>query len=441
MKLYLLILIVGCINSKCLNPETLKQLGWESLSSPKDVKSSSICKGTYSKSRTCVNQDQFSTFMKNYQKELNEKRKDAYEELNDRVKSISEKLKLLKEKIVEKKTFKDKPVNENGLKRLDEVIKWVPENPKEFAAKQKANTKECIRAQNQIALGTFCILSSEMASDYVIRPNSTDSGSQEVKESTPPAETEVEKTGTDTETTDGSTKNDTTTNDISTARRLETAVTTTSSLTAPLVFKVNQNTANYVNTKCSELLRGSCLYKKANEALSTLEGVAVEVTSGCYPELLKCESNPTNCSTKAKNFSLQHFFKPYGDNFLNEKKINSVDTKLINEVGSLWDKTKNKAGSLTDKITDKAGDLADKTGDMYDSLKDKVSSKRRLSNSKNKVAFLLRKLSENQSNEVSYYVTSDGADVVVSGEQSGVPISSLEVYSIITFLSTLFLML
>ena len=455
MKFYLLSFIIGCINSACLSPEILKQLGWNPLSSPKEISNPSICKNTYNESKACVDQDQFSTFMKNFQKNLNEKRKDAYKELNERVKSISEKLNLLKTKLVEKNSFQNKPLNNIGMARLDEALKWVPENPSEFSDKQKVHTKDCIRAQNQISLGTFCILSSDEASNYVSQQSNTDTGIEQIKQSTPIINSQttegaiVNNQTTVNETTNNQTTNNETTNNETTnnetvnnqttnnevSRRLETNVTTETSLTSPLVFKVNQNTADFINMKCSDLLRGSCMYKKANEALSSLEGSTAEITTGCYPELLTCELNPSNCSSKAKNYSLQHFFKPFSDNFLNEKDINSADSKLISEVGSLWDKTKNKAGSLTETITGKTGDLTDKAKDLFNNLQNKVQGNRRLSSSESRIHFILRKLGEIQSNEVSYYVTSNGADIVSKGASAGITISSsVKNYTVISLL-------
>ncbi len=288
IKILVIATLALSIKSDCLSKDNLKLLRFTPLEAPEMVENPSVCKSVFAKYKSCVKMEDLEKFLEDFQKDLNDYREDGYEDLEDKIEQIIEKYQSLKDKIDETNTYKDKPISSATKIALNEVYDFLPSDTTDIGKKVDAATNTCIKTQNQLSIGAFCLLASSGASDYVDHQAKLDQGIDVQAQA---------------------------------KRRLGLVVP---SLSTPLNVKVDQHNADVVLASCMPIIRSACIYNKMGEALDSLENKEVVQTRGCYKELMACDNNLGGCSGKAKHYALENFFSPYKDLLVNEARLDEV---------------------------------------------------------------------------------------------------------------------
>ncbi len=138
-------------------------------------------------------------------------------------------------------------------------------------------------------------------------------------------------------------------------RRLSSSLPQNPNFAHPFYIRVSENTSNFVLLKCFDYLKASCFSRHVENFFNNLDKKesSTDLTRGCYPELLSCETNFPNCSIKAKNHALENRFSPYTNLLVSDTQVEGTNDRLISEVGTWVAKATNKVTDLGENISEK----------------------------------------------------------------------------------------
>ena len=143
-----------------------------------------------------------------------------------------------------------------------------------------------------MSIGSFCILISNRASEYVLEKENYNRVNQKLKLLT------VE-------------------NDIINI-----------SLKNFLSLKIQENSINKIINKCKNTIRFGCFVKKMDQILNEIENDgAVELDAGCLNDIVDCIENK-NCSDFTKKVTFEKNFTPIDDLLINEGELDLLTEEL-----------------------------------------------------------------------------------------------------------------
>ncbi len=386
------------ILNECLEKENLMNFGWTPLTTPTFIKNPSLCKMIYSESKACVEQEGFYDFLYNTSSLLYYKKQKQFAEIHDSIEEISQSFKELKNILLRNSTFES---NEYTIDLIENTFKnaedFLPEKPIELRHQFLIKYDKCIKAQIKLILGTFCILSSEKASDIVkkekvldLYKNSKDNYNFNIQDNIQIDEgIDDYQIGGNYHMNDFEYKNYT--------------------------LKLEESASDALIDVCLPVVQTSCLYKRIMETFDDLEGKKfLGVNAGCLPDVLECYSE--NCSQKAKNNILEHIFSPFGLKQINTSVINEIKQTLNKKVGGWYEHIK---ASFT------YTNLSEKVKEAKDWFEQKFIKYSRIL----------------EFNTINYFVNSEGRDIVTEGEYSGIEVESSEILSLVAGFSFIVLQL
>lgn len=366
-KILYILTILKIFSSKCLDKKRLTNFGWKPLKTAKKLENPLLCQKIYSKSKTCIEQKNFQTFLSNIHTILLEQKTKKYTELHDLIENLSIKFILLKKKLVNKFIFRKSLITENARKSLDEVMPFLPKNPLALRKKILVNQNKCLNAQMKVIIGSYCVLSSEKATNNTKKELYIKKEKKELGFKT--------DEGIDNE------------------------------LKRFYGMKVEEKASDKVIKACFPYVQGICLFKKIYKALDDLENLSrssKKENKICEPKVLECKKIK-NCSINSKNQIFELIF--------NKKKQNEIKTEEINRVKQVLNEDSwyeyIKKSLLTSKKT-----ITKKTDIIFQKLQ-------------NFVEILERNTID------LFVVEEKGIDLVVEGENSGINIESSEAISIV----------
>lgn len=150
--------------SKCLDAEVLRSIGLLPLGEPVKLEHSNLCSELYKDQKTCVDQTHFGKFLSNLYNYVLFKDQAVINSIYDDLKEISNFF-----------------IQEQGTLNKLKVAASHEETaaPEEFLfSKQRVidirnniitYQDQCLDSQVKFTLGTFCMLSSDRASDFVLQ--------------------------------------------------------------------------------------------------------------------------------------------------------------------------------------------------------------------------------------------------------------------------------
>lgn len=251
----LLIILASLIwnsDSKCLDPEVLRSIGLVPLAEPIKLDHSNLCFELYKSHKTCVDQIHFGKFLSNLYN---------YVLFKDQavINSIYDDLKETQKHYFQEQGTPHK-IGETQLLDVTDSSEGV------LFSKQKiidlrnsiiSQQESCLDSQVKLTLGTFCMLSSDRASDFVL------SEDKRIKRAL---------------THDGFESN------------------------AKLTLKVEKATSDYVFDQCLPILRGLCVSSQVQHSTDIhikTSRIQMGRESGCQKEMFRCR-NSIDCSLSLK---------------------------------------------------------------------------------------------------------------------------------------------
>lgn len=367
LKTFYLLTILKITASTCLNKQKLKNFGWKPLEKPQKLENPLLCQSIYSQSKTCIEQNNFQNFLSKIHTILLEKKTKKYTELHDLIEDLSRKFILLQRKLINKFYFRKTRITKNARRSMDSVMPFLPKNAISLRKKILVNQNKCLNAQMKVIIGSYCVLSSEKATN-----NTKD---KFIKK-------EVKKNG-------GKLK-------IDNEFKKENSF---------YGMKVEEKASDKVIKACFPYVQGICLFKKIYKALDDLENLNRSEKKGdkiCDAQILECR-NIGNCSINSKNQIFDLIFNKKNQNEIKTEEINRVK-KILNE--DSWYEYIKKSLLITKKTITK------KKNEVFDKLK------------------YFAKILERNTIDL-FVVEEKGIDLVVEGENSGINIESSEAISIV----------
>jgi len=429
MKPWVFVVLAAATKEACLPRQTLSELGFAPLAGP-TAWQSSLCTSVYGNggAQTCVDAAQFEAFAKAFQAKNNLDFHARTHALQDGIANYFTKFATL-QAAMSTGQYTDS-VSTAAKNAVLDAQAFVPDDVSAFNYKYTSNMGQCLRAQNKLSLGTLCLLSSSLASDYIVyKSQMPDNG-------------------------------------VLVARRLR--------VSNPFVVKISAQAADEVIAECMPLARASCGYRKIGEALDIIKNRPARVSSaGCYKEAMACEDRPGLCNSKAKNLLLQSVFKPFGARVYDEAAFKDYDTILTQLGGSKIDRTRQAIANFWSKTVDATKSVGNTTSAWYSTAANSTATAYNsavnwftpiastaynstigrvtpiatsaynstvgwvapiATNAYNSTATWVssawkRRRLQDAALEVEYYVAPDGRNVAIDGEASGVNPMKGEIFS------------
>ena len=316
------------IKTECLDKEILKDIGFNPLSAPEKVSYPTYCKKINAESKTCVNQKQLGALLNNFQKNRNKKESSSYGVLKGTIEGFIRKFNTMDKKLTEENKFKDEEITEAAKLALEEAKQFMPNKSDELSEQMEKAKTECLAAQNKASVGSICVMSSDIANDFVsVHHKSSASADHRVHN----------HYSSNIIATDGNSTQ---------LRLLE------EKKNYLLTVSAQESAANQIIEACYPIIKGACIYRQVGRVMDELKRTDVRDREGCYKEMLGCEKNIESCSPKVKILIIQKLFGPFDVNLVNVNKLDEVDDFLTDHYGTTWDKTKKTAGNAKDSTAD-----------------------------------------------------------------------------------------
>lgn len=375
-KVFAIALMTLSITSACLDKTILSDLGFSPLSTPETVAAPGICKKINGESKTFCAQASLGEQLRAFQVTRNKKENKHYKTLKDTIEDLVRKFSSLDKKLKDEKTHGHNEITEAARIAIEEAKSFMPSNGGDLAKQIKEAKTNCLLAQNKASVGAFCLLSSDIASNFVsIKPISNTSNTQENNQKNT---TLVNNTTPANNTTP--TNNTTPANNTAPANDTTVVVENKATVTARLLEEANdsdysliisaqESAVDHIVESCFPLIRASCIYRQVGRVIDELNRGNVRDREGCYREILGCEKNVTGCSPKAKALIVEKLFGPFNTTLVDETDLEEVDDYLTDNFGNAWDKTK-----------EAADDVRDSTVNAFNKSKNYINGK--LSNNK-----------------------------------------------------------
>ena len=215
-------------------------------------------------------------------------------------------------------------VDVNLRKAISDAMEMMPNNVTALHQNVRMSIPECLNAQTHLSVGSYCLLSSRLASSFML---SLDKQTTSQNKNTKLVKTTKTKKGIVSKNTAESHLLNF--NDISNNGRKEN-----------LIVKISQEDANKVVDACLPLVYASCLMKKIDEVRSSMTSESKQISTQCSPDLTNCLKNPSVCNTEQKTRIFETFFHPFGSRLTGPLEVDRIDDWLTMLVGSFWEKTK-----------------------------------------------------------------------------------------------------
>lgn len=163
LSLIIVASLLSQTQAKCLDAQVLRSIGLQPLKDPVKLEHSNLCVELYKSHKTCVDQGHFGKFLSNLYNYVSFKDQAVINSIYDDLKEISSHF-----------------FQEQGTLNKIRLHQFPHEtaSEKEFLFSQQKITDlrnniithqdQCLDSQVKFTLGTFCMLSSDQASDFVL---------------------------------------------------------------------------------------------------------------------------------------------------------------------------------------------------------------------------------------------------------------------------------
>lgn len=377
----------GLAMSSCLNDQTLRRLGFSPAGNAQLPSGKSLCGSIFNHFPSCVEEKPLESLLRQNQRIFSHFEALKYAAISEQLEPVVEKFNKLLQKIDLENFF----LTSSAEQRILEVLKLIPQDLSVLVKDIQRAAKNCSQAQNRISVGSFCLLSSNVASDFTFFDGTafftSDAGSQKSQKS-PVRALQAHDAG------------------------------------AAFRIKVTQEAADDVISACLPLVHASCIYKKIAEANSAITDKTFKsVKNVCDSKILNCYGSPSNCNEKVKNQILETFFEPFASKLTTKAEIAQIDCDLTSLIGSLWEKTKHTFANTYEKLSSYTSEKYKKVSDLTELGYQAVSG--------------LFEQIEMKIN-LGYSVSSEGRNVVADGNASGVFMQSAPLFP--AFVGLIFIM-
>lgn len=385
-KVIWIFILNGLAVSSCLNSNTLRRLGFSPAGNAQLPSGKSLCGSIFNQFPSCVEEKPLESLLRQNQRIFSHFEAQKYAAISEQLEPVVEKFNTLIEKIGLENFF----LTSNAEKKILEVLKLIPKDLGALVRDIQRAAKNCSQAQNRISVGSFCLLSSNVASDFTFLDGTTFSASEYHKKIT-----------------------------TSSVRVLQSQ-----NIDTTFRIKVTQEAADDVISACIPLVHASCIYKKIAEVHSAITDENFKSTKNvCNSKILNCYGSPSNCNEGVKNEILEAFFEPFSSKLTTKTEIAQLDHGLTSLIGSLWERTKETLSSTYER-------LSSFTSEKYKTVSDLTE------HGYNAVSGLFDEIQTRVN--LGYSVSSEGRNVVADGNASGVFMQSASLFP--AFIGLIFIM-
>lgn len=327
-KLTTIAMAAFVVTSDCLDKDILTDLGCDPLANPEALSAPGYCKKVNGTAKACCSQGTLAAQLKYVQTHRNKNEGPKIDTLRNTIEELVRKFNKLVTKVAGEKVFNEKKITETARAAIEEAKAFMPEKGGDLADAVKEARNTCLVAQNKASVGTFCILSSDIASNFV---------NVNFAQTTTPAPKIVGENTTTPQT------------------RLLAANSDYS-----LNVRAQQSAADHIVEACFPIIKAACAYRHVGRVIDELKHYEARDRDGCFKELVACEANVAGCSPKVKALIVEKLFSPFNNSLIDEAQLEDVDDFLTDNFGSVWDKTKEAADDVRDAAVSAAKKIKDK---------------------------------------------------------------------------------
>ena len=350
-----LAILINFTQQACLSNGDLKSLGLISLSAAEDYSSGDPCSTFYkeTKAKTCADLDYLKKTAENNASHLNTNYTNEHFEIYANLDSIFNDFVDGFVEISSKGTYKSKMVSSTVKTNYTQAYDWI----EKYSVGDKNISTEveaCSNQQQQNAYGAYCILSSDLGSNYlgecstIQSKNVADSG-QNTSSSTNATQEDVDKY-----------------NSLLDQSQTNTRILSSAS---SMKFNISEESAAKIVDSCANSVRALCLYYKMQTAISSAEGKGFpqDLKNKCNEAFLKCASKVPDqngtvqksdtCNNKEKTMMVKEFFGGFTNQLIPTATRIAMPIKASTELArqNLFGKLQNKGfGSVAQDTTVKA---------------------------------------------------------------------------------------
>lgn len=281
-RLLALCLASLAVHSDCLDKNVLTSLGFSTLAAPETVPYPSYCKKVNATAKTCTNQDSLAALLSSFQSARNKVETGRYKTLRDTIEPLVRKFHNLTKDLADEKTFGKNVITDEARAAIEEAKAFMPEKGGDLAKQIKKAKTACLAAQNAASVGAICVMSTDVASNYV-KVRNADDGTAPATTNPPPA---APATTTPAQNPNANANNNANTNananpnTASAGNNNATATSNDNATPAPATAPANSNSAPADNKSTTTTTTTTTTYDNSKPAANSNNNNAVTATDG-----------------------------------------------------------------------------------------------------------------------------------------------------------------